>query len=165
MRFFSFVPLLVLAPFAFASPAVQGSQAEAAAPLDLTNRAVDLSGLLGTLTQDLGAITSLLKPATFTNIESVITHLALLLDDKTTNQTKSLLNTASTLLAGPLLPSLTSLITPDFITKISGLINNANNLLTPTFVKQTTGLINDVAPLISAVAQLIGGLLSAILGG
>ncbi|OBT43686.1 hypothetical protein VE00_05564 [Pseudogymnoascus sp. WSF 3629] len=164
MRFFSFVPLLVLAPFTFASPAVQGSQA-AAAPVDLTNRAVDLSGLLGTLTADLSSITSLLKPATFTNIESVITHLALLLDDKTTNQTKALINTADGLLAGPLLSSLTSLITPDFIKKISGLINNANNLLTPTFVTQTVGLINDVAPLISAVAQLIGGLLSAILGG
>lgn len=146
MRFFSFVPLLVLAPFAFGSPAVQGSQAVAAAPVDLTNRAVDLSGLLGTLTEDLSSITSLLKPATFKNIESVITHLALLLDDKTTNQTKALINTADGLLAGPLLSSLTSLITPDFIKKISGLINNANNLLTPTFVTQTVGLINDVAP-------------------
>lgn len=114
--------------------------------MELTERATDLSGLIGTLTQDLGAITSLLKPATFQNIETVLTHLALLLDDKTTNQTKSLIGTADSLLSGPLLPSLTSLITPDFITKIGGLINNANNLLTPTFVKQTTGLINDVAP-------------------
>lgn len=147
MRFFSFVPLFVLAPFAFATPTAQGSQEAAPAlTLDLNNRAVDLTGLLGTLTEDLGAITSLLKPATFRNIESIVTHAALLLDDKTTNQTKKLIGTADSLLSGPLLSSLTSLLTTDFIKKISGLINNANNLLTPAFVKQTTGLINDVAP-------------------
>ncbi|KFY66061.1 hypothetical protein V496_02203 [Pseudogymnoascus sp. VKM F-4515 (FW-2607)] len=165
MRFFSFVPLLILTPFAFATPTVQGSnEAAPVLTLDLNSRAVDLSGLLGSLTENLDAIKGLLKPATFRNIDSIVTHLALLLDDKTTNQTKKLIGTADSLLSGPLLPSLTSLVTPDFIKKISGLINNANNLLTPAFVKQTTGLINDVAPLISAVAQLIGGLLSAILG-
>ncbi|KFY24483.1 hypothetical protein V493_05212 [Pseudogymnoascus sp. VKM F-4281 (FW-2241)] len=165
MRFFSFVPLLVLAPFAFASPTA-GSQSDVAdAPMELTERATDLSGLIGTLTKDLGAITSLLNPQTFRNIETIVTNVAFLLDDKTTNQTKALIGTADSLLSGPLLGSITGLVTPDFIKKISGLINNANNLLTPTFVKQTTGLINDVAPLISAVAQLIGGLLSAILGG
>ncbi|KFY09081.1 hypothetical protein V492_05640 [Pseudogymnoascus sp. VKM F-4246] len=167
MRFFSFVPLLVLAPFAFASPAAAaGSEAAVAdAPFELDGRAVDLSGLLGTLTDDLGAITQLLKPQTFKNIDTVLTHLALLLDDKTTNQTKGLIATADSLLSGPLLPSITGLITPEFIKKITALINNASNLLTESFVKQTVGLINDVAPLISAVAQLIGGLLSAILGG
>ncbi|KFY93205.1 hypothetical protein V500_03818 [Pseudogymnoascus sp. VKM F-4518 (FW-2643)] len=165
MRFFSFVPLLVLAPFAFASPTASSEAVVADAPFELADRATDLSGLIGTLTSDLGAITSLLKPQTFKNIESVLTHLALLLDDKTTNQTKALIGTADSLLSGPLLSSLSGLLTTDFISKISGLINNANNLLTPAFVKQTTGLINDVAPLISAVAQLIGGLLSAILGG
>ena len=145
-----------MAPFAFASPTALGSESSVAdAPMELVDRATDLSGLIGTLTQDLGAITSLLKPQTFKNIESVLTHLALLLDDKTTNQTKALIGTADTLLSGPLLPSLTSLVTPDFIKKISGLINNANNLLTPTFVKQTTGLINDVAPVSLACYILV----------
>ncbi|KFX93067.1 hypothetical protein O988_07006 [Pseudogymnoascus sp. VKM F-3808] len=167
MRFSIFAPLLLLAaPFAIATPTAADSQAAAAAAtFELSDRATDLSGLIGTLTKDLGAITNLLKPQTFTNIESILTHFAYIFDDKTSNQTKSLLNTADGLLSGPLLPAITGLITPDFIKKVSGLINNANNLLTPTFVKQTTGLINDVAPLISAVAQLIGGLLSAILGG
>ncbi|OCL15457.1 hypothetical protein AOQ84DRAFT_370350 [Glonium stellatum] len=62
------------------------------------------------------------------------------------------------------LGSLTTLLNPAVIGAIAPLVTNANELLSPPFVNQTRELIGDVAPLVSAVAQLITSLLGSILG-
>lgn len=144
MRLFSLLPVFLLPALILTTP-TQPDAATSAKVADIAERA-DISSLIDTFTGDLSGIVSLLRPETLKNIDSIITHVALLLDDKTTNQTKSLLNTADDLLSGNLFSSISGLVTPDFIKKVGGLIDNANNLLTPTFVKETTGLINDVAP-------------------
>ncbi|KAL1960769.1 hypothetical protein VTO42DRAFT_6599 [Malbranchea cinnamomea] len=61
---------------------------------------------------------------------------------------------------GPIL----DLLNPETFKQIQSVLKNANDLLTPDFVEHVKGLVGDVAPLVSAVAQLISALLGAILG-
>lgn len=134
---------LLLPALVFTTPTQ--TEDEAASRVEMAPRA-DISSILGGLSGDLSAILGLLNPTTLSNIESVVNHLAELLDDKTTNQTKSLINTADELLSGPLLGEIGGLITQSFITDVQSLITNADALLTPQFVNETVGLINEVAP-------------------
>lgn len=143
MRFSFILSGLLFPIMVFATPTP--TEDDAASKVEMAARA-DISSILGGLSGDLSAILGLLNPTTLNNIESVVNHLALLLDDKTTNQTKALINTADGLLSGPLLGEISGLITDSFIKDIQALITNANNLLTPRFVNETTGLIDDVAP-------------------
>jgi len=112
----------------------------------------DLTGLLGQLPDLLNAFGKLLNDDFLNDVHSVVTQAAYLLGGDTAKEAKTLLSTAS------------SLLTPGLINELGGLLNNANNLLTPKLVRQTKGLINNVAPLVSAISQVISVLLSALLG-
>jgi len=145
---------------------------------ELAARQLDLSGLTGflaNLTSSFGALESLLSPTSLNDIESVVTNLAFVLDSPTSKQLKDVLNTVDSLLTSDsitsllkelptLLGSVSGLLTPALITNVTDILGNAHDLLTPTFVSETKGLINDVAPLVSAVAQVISALLSAVFG-
>ena len=143
MRFSFLLSELLLSALVFATPTPTAE--EEVSPVELAARA-DISSILSTITGDIGSPVNLLNPTTLSNIEIVINNLALLLDQLTTNQTKSLINAADQLRSGPLLGELSRLVTQSFMTEVLSLINNANSLLTPQFVNETTGLINNVAP-------------------
>ncbi|KAL4891828.1 hypothetical protein BDV59DRAFT_203100 [Aspergillus ambiguus] len=174
MKFFKFLPLALLPITAYAVPTAE-PEPNAIDFHTLNERALDLSSLLGDLTQSLGAIQDLLSPDSLNNINTLVTNAALLLSQPTANQTKSLIGTASDLLGSDtlgnlldqlptLLDSVSGLATPALITNVTDLLGNAHDLLTPQFVSNTKGLINDVAPLVSAISQVISALLSSILG-
>lgn len=116
-----------------------------------------LTGLLGSLAQSLSGIEQLLSPTGISNINAVVTDLSTLLAPPTTNQTKSLIGTASDLLGGSevsslisalpgLLSSVSGFLTPALITNVTDILSGAHELLTPDFVSQTKELIADVAP-------------------
>lgn len=148
MRFSYLFTGFLLPALVFSTPTP--AAADEISNVEMAARAADISSLLG----DFNSVLGLLKPEFLNNVQGVVNHLALLLDDKTTKQTKALINTADGLLSGPLLGQLTSLLTKDFVTAIGNLIKNANNLLTPQFVASTTGLINDIAP-VSPIHKLL----------
>lgn len=156
--------------------------------LQVRQEIAGIGNFLGQLTGLLPALLQLLNAQTLNNIKSLVDNASFLLAQPTANQTKALIGTVDGMLGslgplldgigpllasvgpllasiGPLMEGLGDLITPDMIQKIGGLLDAVFSLLTPEFVAQITGLINDVAPLISAVAQLITGLISAVLGG
>jgi len=139
--------------------------------LDLGN----LSGLLSNLTASFGAISELLSPDSLANINTVVTQLAYALATPSADQLKGILATASDLLGSDaikklidqlpdLLGSISGLLTPTLITNVTDILGGAHTLLTPDFVSNTKGLINDIAPLVSAIAQVISALLSAVFG-
>ncbi|KAH7368413.1 hypothetical protein B0T11DRAFT_349941 [Plectosphaerella cucumerina] len=66
---------------------------------------------------------------------------------------------------GGLVSAVSGLLTPETIKTIGDLLNNASRLLTREFVDQISQLIADVAPLVSAVAQFVTALITALLGG
>lgn len=159
---------------------------------ELAARQLDLGGLenfLANLTASFSALEALLSVQSLNNIESVVTNLAYVLDDPTSKQLKDVVNVADGLLTSPAITNLTSelpsllsaispllkdlptligsvsgLLTPALITNVTDILSGAHSLLTPTFVSETTELINDVAPLVSAIAQVISALLSAVFG-
>ncbi|KAL5363580.1 hypothetical protein BJX96DRAFT_178195 [Aspergillus floccosus] len=174
MKFFKFLPLALLPITTYAIPAAEPVPDAVDINL-LAERALDLSGLLGDLTESLGAVKDLLSPDSLSNINTLVTNAAFLLAQPTANQTKSLIGTASDLLGSDtlenlldqlptLLDSVGGLVTPALITNVTDLLGNAHDLLTPQFVSNTKGLINDVAPLVSAMSQVISAFLSSILG-
>ncbi|OCK79489.1 hypothetical protein K432DRAFT_443856 [Lepidopterella palustris CBS 459.81] len=172
MKFFRYLTAALLPVFAFATPSLIQLAAE---PNQVQPRAPatsDITSLLGNIIPDIQALTSLHDPTVISDIKVVVVGLATVFSGDTANQTKTLISEASGLLTpdlvksvSGLLPSVTSLLTSDTIKEIGTLLTNANNLLTDKFVSQVTELINDVAPLVSAVAQVITTLISAVLGG
>jgi hypothetical protein len=174
MRFFNIIPTAVVAALilpamlmANPSPAANVLDARALSDIELRSlhelferqaiNTTGLTGLLTSLTQSLSGIEQLLSPSGIANINEVVTDLATLLKAPTTNQTKSLLGTASDLLGGPeisqlisglpaILSSVSGLLTPALITNVTDILSGAHDLLTPTFVSETKGLIADVAP-------------------
>lgn len=159
MKFFRILPLALLPISAYAIPAAEAEPAPYP-NLDLhilAERQLDLGNLLSDLTESIGAIKDLLAPESINNLNIVVTNLALLLNQPTVNQTKSLIGTASELLGSDtvgnlldqlpqLLDSVGGLVTPALINNVTDLLGNAHDLLTPQFVSNTQGLINDVAP-------------------
>lgn len=63
-----------------------------------------------------------------------------------------------------LLSSVSGLLNKETLNKITTLLDNAAILLTKEFSTNVKNLINDVAPLVSAVAQVISALLGSLLG-
>ncbi|KAL4804139.1 hypothetical protein BDV18DRAFT_162547 [Aspergillus unguis] len=185
MKFFTYLTAALLPFTALAIPAAEPipESNAAAVPAAITaedfhtlmKRETDLGGLIGDLTDSLGAIKDLLSTESLNNINTIVIKLASLLNDPTTKQIKSLVQTAADLLGGDavgdlidslpgLLSSVSGLLTKDTINKISTLLNNAALLLTEDFANNTRNLINDIAPLVSAVSQVISALLGALLG-
>lgn len=78
----------------------------------------------------------LFSPTLLLDIESFFHHVAYLLDDKTTDQTKALIGTAS------------GLLTQSLIDKLTGLLDNASALLTADFVHQIQELIKTMVPIL-----------------
>jgi hypothetical protein len=173
MRFSSIIPAAVVAltlpTMLMANPAPASSIFDARALSDIELRSLhelferqtinttSLTGLLADLEQSLAGIEQLLSPTGISNINAVVTDLSTLFAAPTTNQTKSLISTASDLLGGSeisslisslpsLLSSVSGLLTPALITNITDIISGAHELLTPTFVSETQGLIADIAP-------------------
>lgn len=152
----------------------------------------NLSGLISNLGGILGGVTELLSPESLRNIDTLITSGAQLLNSNNTAVISDLIGTVASLLTPELLQSIQGLLSPenidsiqgllsnilngDLIQQVEGLLNagtvsdlrsivsNAADLLTEQFVSQTKGLIGDVAPLVSAVTQIISVLISSILG-
>ncbi|PSN63659.1 hypothetical protein BS50DRAFT_637038 [Corynespora cassiicola Philippines] len=150
-----------------------------------------LGDLLGNILPALRAVGTLLNAETIENIKTTIDGLAELLGGGRAGRTGSLLDQVGGLLnedlinsLNEILPSVGQLLTTDNINvissllssaggllseenigKIESLVTNANSLLTENFVRQTVGLINDVAPLVSAISQIITTLIQAVLGG
>jgi hypothetical protein len=171
MRFFNIVPAVVVAALTLPamimstpSPILDARElpdVELRSLHELFERqAVNTSGLIGlltSLTQSLAGIEQLLSPTGIANINEVVTDLATLFKAPTTDETKSLISTASDLLGSDsvkqlisglpaILSSVSGLLTPALITNVTDILSGAHALLNPTFVSQTTGLINDVAP-------------------
>jgi len=135
----------------------------------------DLSGLLANLSASFQGIASLLSPDSINNIKIVVDNLANVLGSPTDTQLKSLVGTASSLLGSDavsnlikqlptLLGSVSGLLTPTLITNVTDILGAAHILLTDQFATETVGLVNDIAPLVSAIAQVISALLSAVFG-
>ncbi|KAL4863446.1 hypothetical protein BDV12DRAFT_189649 [Aspergillus spectabilis] len=183
MKFFQYLTAALLPVTVLAIPAAEPGPKAAAVPATisvddynvLVQRQLDLGGIIGDLTDALGSIKELLSSESLNNINVVVTQAAALLKDPTTNQIKSLVGTAADLLGGEaignlleqlpaLLESVGGLINKELITKLTTLLDNASILLTKEFAENTRNLINDIAPLVSAIAQVISALLSAILG-
>ncbi|KAL4907859.1 hypothetical protein BDW74DRAFT_175646 [Aspergillus multicolor] len=183
MKFFQYFTAALLPVTAFAIPAAEPEPKAAAVPATITaedfhvliKRQTDLGGLIGDLTDSLGAIKDLLSTDSLNNINTVVTKLAQLLSDPTTTQIKSLVGTAADLLGGDavgnlidqipaLLESVSGLLNKETLDKLTTLLNNASLLLTEEFANNVRDLINDIAPLVSAVAQVISALLGALLG-
>ncbi|KAL4932509.1 uncharacterized protein BDV17DRAFT_288020 [Aspergillus undulatus] len=183
MKFFQYFTAALLPATVFAIPAAEPEPKAVAAPATISvedfhvlmKRQTDLGGLIGDLTESLGAIKDLLSTESLNNINTVVTQLASLLGDPTTKQIKSLVQTAADLLGGEaignlldqipaLLESVGGLINGELINKITTLLDNAAILLTKEFAENTRNLVNDIAPLVSAVAQVISALLGALLG-
>jgi len=172
MHFIKSLAVLLLPAFVLASPnpnpepsliasdALKTRMLMERQSLDLGN----LTGLLGSLTGSIQAIETLLSPTSLDNIEIVVDNLALLLGNGTSTELKSVLTAVGGVLSGNLLTQVESLLTPALLTNVTDILGNAHDLLTPTFVSQTTELIGDVAPLVSAISQVISVLLSAVLG-
>jgi hypothetical protein len=158
MQFFKlFSVALALPAMVIASPAPGAAPVTEGDLSLLLERQSSLTDLLSTLTESLKGIQELLSPTSLTNINEVVTDLSTLFKAPTTNQTKSLINTASSLLGGSaisgliddlptLLGSVSGLLTPALITNLTDILGNAHDLLTPSFVSETKGLISDVAP-------------------
>lgn len=158
-------------PMSQASVEMEMASLIAARQLDLGN----LSGLLSNLTSSFGAISQLLSPTSLGNINEVVSDLSALLKAPTTSDLKKLLKTASDLLNSDsfssliqslptLIGSVTGLLTPKLITNVTDILGGAHDLLSPQFISQTKGLIADVAPLVSAISQVISALLAAVFG-
>lgn len=123
-------------------------------------QAINTTGLIGLLTslsQSLSGIEQLLYPSGISNINELVTDLAVLLKAPTADQTKSLLGTVSNLLGSSeisqlisgrpaILSSVSGLLTPALVTNVTDILSGAHDLLTPTFVPETKGLIADVGP-------------------
>jgi hypothetical protein len=159
MQLFKFFSLALLPVLTIASPAPEAATSpNNVALVHLYERQENiLTGILNDLKETFGAIQELLDAQTLGNIESVVTNLAYFLAEPTTNQTKSVINTASSLLGSPaigeligslpgLLDSVGGLLTPALITNVTDILGGAHDLLTPQFIGQTKGLIADVAP-------------------
>ncbi|KAL2826312.1 hypothetical protein BDW59DRAFT_161151 [Aspergillus cavernicola] len=183
MKFFQYLTAALLPVTVFATPAAEPEPKAATVPATisgddynvLVQRQLDLGSVIGDLTDALGAIKDLLSLESLNNINQVVTDLASLLKDPTTKQIKSLVGTAADLLGGDalgglleklpaLLESVSGLLTEATLKKITTLLDNAAILLTKEFATNTRNLINDIAPLVSAIAQVISALLGAILG-
>jgi len=175
MRFLKYftaalLPMVVLAT----PPPAHNARAELPSRSVLETREPQLSeitDLIKDFIPNLKALLDLLEPDVISGIKTVVLGLAVVFGGDTPQQTKTLISSASGLLTpqltkqiGALLPSVTSLLTTDTINGIKTLLTNAEALLTAKFVSQVSGLINDVAPLVSAVAQVITTLISAVLG-
>lgn len=63
-----------------------------------------------------------------------------------------------------LLSSVSGLLNKETLNKITTLLDNAALLLTKEFATNTKDLINSIAPLVSAVSQVISALLGSLLG-
>lgn len=163
------VAALTLPAMLMANPAPSGNVFDARDLSDIELRslhelfdrqAINTTGLIGlltSLTQSLAGIEQLLSPTGISNINEVVTDLAVLLKAPTTDQTKSLLGTVSNLLGSSeisqlisglpaILSSVSGLLTPALVTNVTDILSGAHDLLTPTFVSETKGLIADVAP-------------------
>jgi len=172
MHFLKSLPFFVFPAFVLANPRAAPYPLPAPMPdlahtpvlierqLDLSN----LTGFLGSLTGSIQAIESLLSPTSIENIEVVVDGLSLVLGNGTAQELKTLLNTVGGLVTPSFISSVGSLLTPALITNVTDILGNAHDLLTPTFVSETKELIGDVAPLVSAISQVISVLLSAVLG-
>ncbi|KAH8422473.1 uncharacterized protein LDX57_000226 [Aspergillus melleus] len=186
MKFFKFFPLAILPFTALAIPApdaVSKTPGELA-DFQLANALVarqnnanlsNLGDLLGDLTKSLGSVKELLSSESLNNIQTIVTDLSYLLKQPTAKETKELIGTVSSLLNSKglknlidqlpdLLNDVGGLVTPQLINNVTDLLGNAHDLLDKEFVGNTKGLINDVAPLVSAISQVITALLSSILG-
>ncbi|OJJ55504.1 hypothetical protein ASPSYDRAFT_34428 [Aspergillus sydowii CBS 593.65] len=183
MKFFKYLTAALLPATVFAIPAAEPELKAVSAPATITTedfhllmkRQTDLGSIIGDLTDSLGSIKELLSSDSLKNINIVVTQLASLLGDPTTKQIKSLVSTASDLLNSDaasnlldqlpsLLSSVSGLLNKETLNKITTLLDNAAILLTKEFAQNTKGLINDIAPLVSAVAQVISALLGSLLG-
>ncbi|KAL2869092.1 uncharacterized protein BJX67DRAFT_379570 [Aspergillus lucknowensis] len=183
MRFFQYFMAALLPWTVFAVPAADLEPKSPAVPAAisvddynvLVQRQEDLGGIIGDLTETLDAIKELLSTESLNNINTVVTQAATLLKDPTTKQIKSLVQTAAELLGGEaignlldklpsLLESVSGLLNKETLNKLITLLDNAAILLTKEFAENTRDLINDIAPLVSAIAQVISALLGTILG-
>ncbi|PLB46555.1 hypothetical protein P170DRAFT_427864 [Aspergillus steynii IBT 23096] len=186
MKFFKLFPLAILpftafaipAPDAVSKPALELTDYQLASSLVARQNSQNLSNLgdlLGDLTKSLGAVKDLLSPESLNNIQTLVTDASYLLKQPTAKQTKELIGTVSSLLGSKavkdlvdqlpeLLNDVGGLVTPALVNNVTDILGNAHELLTADFVGNTKGLINDVAPLVSAISQVITALLSSILG-
>ncbi|KAL4799192.1 hypothetical protein BDV19DRAFT_385442 [Aspergillus venezuelensis] len=183
MKFFQYFTAALLPVTVFAIPAAEPEAKAVAEPATISTedfhalmkRQSNLTDLIGDLTDSLGAVKELLSTESLNNINIVVTQLAALLSDPTTKQIKNLVQTAADLLGSDtvgnlldqlpaLLDSVGGLLTEETLNKITTLLDNAALLLTKEFAENTRNLVNDIAPLVSAVAQVISALLGALLG-
>ncbi len=174
MNFFRIFPAAIIAALTLpavlmANPAPAGNVFDARDLSDIELRslhelfdrqAINTTGLIGLLTsvtQSLAGIEQLLSPSGISNINEVVTDLAVLLKAPTTDQTKSLLGTVSNLLSSSeisqlisglpaILSSVSGLLTLALVTNVTDILSGAHDLLTPTFVSETKGLVTDFAP-------------------